>query len=226
MTRYNTHMPCLFSNAAACVRMYECVGVRCVDFLFSPFLYFRDMAPLCCDYGFDPTLLDKNPDGTRTRKHDTKRVENANIDYYSMGLSGHGKWIVNSGKAIPTMTLHGVMRMFGHDRINILKVDVEGVEGGRISHHLHLQCNPCADWDRETRSTHAPFCPTRLFSFVCLLLNALPSPNSGSEWGMILRQKDWNDSPLDRADQLLMEMHLEHVPFFVLYDTLQVRTNY
>ena len=96
-------------------------------------------------------------------------MEGNNVNYYSMGLSGHGNPIINSRKRIPTMTLQAVMKLLNHDHIDILKVDVEG-----------------------------------------------------SEWGMIHSFGAWEDSPLDRADQLLMEMHFTHLGFFYLWDALMI----
>eukprot|EP00667_Euglena_gracilis_P015867 EG_transcript_16531 len=141
----------------------------CVSYSFGlafDWSYDRDISRVCRDYAFDPTLRVK---GSQDMRHDEKHVEGFDIDYFSMGLSGHGNPILNSRKRIPTMTLQAVMKLLGHDHIDVLKVDVEG-----------------------------------------------------SEWGMLHSMADWPDSPLDRTDQILLEMHFMHLGFFYLWDALMV----
>lgn len=39
---------------------------------------------------------------------------------------------------------------------------------------------------------------------------------------MLHSMADWPDSPLDRTDQILLEMHFMHLGFFYLWDALMV----
>eukprot|EP01006_Ploeotia_vitrea_P032180 TRINITY_DN64440_c1_g4_i1.p1 TRINITY_DN64440_c1_g4~~TRINITY_DN64440_c1_g4_i1.p1 ORF type:complete len:406 (-),score=30.13 TRINITY_DN64440_c1_g4_i1:900-2117(-) len=130
------------------------------------------ISELCHDHGFDPTLkvvsANKNPK-KRPLMKDTKHMEGHNFDFYSMGLSGDGLAVMNTGKRIPTMTLQAGMKALHHSHIDILKIDIEG-----------------------------------------------------SEWTVIHSMKDWEDSPLDRVDQILMEMHFVHYGFWYVQEALQI----
>eukprot|EP00668_Euglena_longa_P038272 GGOE01049268.1.p1 GENE.GGOE01049268.1~~GGOE01049268.1.p1 ORF type:complete len:397 (-),score=101.19 GGOE01049268.1:25-1215(-) len=172
---YTCRTPKRFGNAGdggwtVCLdRPFPTPTSSCVSYSFGlafDWSYDRDISHVCRDYAFDPTLRVK---GSQDMRHDERRVEGLSIDYFSMGLSGHGNPIINSRKRIPTMTLQAVMKLLGHDHIDILKVDVEG-----------------------------------------------------SEWGMMHSMAEWMDSPLDRTDQILLEMHFMHLGFFYLWDALMV----
>jgi len=74
--------------------------------------------PHCTIYAFDPSIGRKTGD----------TFLGPNIKFYDIGLGGKDKSEKDDGRGWNMMTLDSIMKMLGHEHVNLLKMDIESSE--------------------------------------------------------------------------------------------------